>query len=160
MTTNITHIRKLSRQLLEAYELCGSHRNYDLIKIIDEQEKAHRRGRPRMKQSKAVARDYFVVRCFAFAFCKVYGSEFIAPGVSDPELPWSPDMTVEDVHRSMSVRLDYLLALSIVATHQERFKQEVNRVITGCGDWLNFVSEVIGASEEVDYTRDIVGGEA
>ena len=158
-TKKIQNTRQLSRELLEICELAGSHRGYELVKIIDEQEKAHRQGRPRMAQSKAVARDYFVVRCFAFAFCKVYGAEISVHGLTDHELPWSADMTVEDVHQSMSVRLDYLLALSIVASRQDQIKKAIHRVIR-VGNWENFVWEVIGSSNEVDYTFDIAGGAA
>lgn len=112
---------------------CGAQSVYrfrDLEDIIRKQERQHRKGHGPggYSETVAVAVDYFIVRCFANAFRVARDTE-----------------TARDVLDNLGVRLDYLIAIAIVADHEDM----IARVVS--------VDDLLESADILDYSDDIAG---
>tara|TARA_Y100000114_G_scaffold140569_1_gene145554 strand:+ start:3448 stop:3855 length:408 start_codon:yes stop_codon:yes gene_type:complete len=125
----IKTVRAMADRIRYVCTCKGIHRFDEMERFIEEGEKRHRKGSPRRyAQSKGVAVDYFIVRCFAEAF-RLLDSK----------------PSADELLKAMQVRTDYLLALVIVAGYRDDI---TSSIATG---------DLYEADDMLDYFTDIAG---
>mgnify|MGYP003147038026 FL=1 len=124
----IKTVRDMARRIRYTCDTQSIYRFRDIEDTIRKQERQHRKGYGSggYRESVAVAVDYFIVRCFADAFRVVRDTE-----------------TARDVLDNLAVRLDYLMAISVVAQYEAEITSAVH------------VGDLMEAADILDYSDDI-----